>query len=182
MNALGTIANTGTIRFERLLPGPPERVWNYLTRPELLATWLAQGELQLHLGGYVELRFDVIEGGGGDKSGAVISGVVTRCEPPNSLGYYWADTATISNVIFELERRSSQVLLLLTHAHLPKPYIPTCSAGWHARLEILQEQLQDRPPSSFPALYESLVPRYAPYIQFPSKASTTDASSRVSKA
>ncbi len=160
MNAFGTIANTGIIRFERLFPGPPERVWDYLTCPELLATWLAEGEIQLRVGGYVELRFEVVEGARSDKSGAVISGVVTHCHPPDSLAYYWTDAATISNVTFELERRGAQVLLLLTHAKLPKMYVPTCSAGWHARLDILEQQLQNRPPSSFPALYQSLVPHY----------------------
>ncbi len=158
MNAFGTIANTGTIRFERLFPGPTERVWDYLTRPELLATWLAKGEIQLHVGGYVELRFDTRERAG--QPSAVISGVVTHCQPPDSLAYYWTDAATISNVIFELERRGRDVLLLLTHAGLPKSYVSTSSAGWHARLDMLEEQINNRPSSSFPALYESLAPHY----------------------
>ena len=160
MNAFGTIANTGTIRFERVFPGPTERVWDYLTNPDLLATWLGKGEIQLHVGGYVELRFEGREGSSNDRFGAMISGVVTHCQPPDSLGYYWTDSNTISNVIFELERRGRDVLLLLTHAKLPKPYVPTCSAGWHARLDILEEQLHNRPSSSFPVLYESLVPHY----------------------
>ena len=161
MNAFGTIANTGTIRFERLFPGPTERVWDYLTRPELIATWLAVGEIQLRVGGYVDLRFEAVEGASGDNSAAVISGVVTHCHPPDSLAYYWTDATIISNVIFELERRGSQVLLLLTHAKLPKTHVSTSSASWHARLDILEEQLQNRPVSSFPVLYESLVPHYA---------------------
>lgn len=160
MNAFGTIANTGTIRFERLFPGPAERVWDYLTRPELIATWLAKGEIQLRVGGYVDLRFDAPKGANGDKSGTLISGVVTHYQPPDSLAYYWTDASTISNVIFEIERRGQQVALLLTHAKLPKPFAPTSSASWHARLDILEEQLRNRPASSFPVLYESLVPHY----------------------
>jgi len=29
-----------TVEIERILPGPIERVWEYLTKPELLATWM----------------------------------------------------------------------------------------------------------------------------------------------
>jgi uncharacterized protein YndB with AHSA1/START domain len=158
MKPFGTIANSGTIRFERLLPGPTERVWDYLTKPDLLATWLAQGEIQLHVGGYVELKFGRPEGSAVTNS--VISGVVTHCHPPDSLSYYWTDAATISNVVFELEKRGSEVLLLLTHANVPKSQASACSAGWHARLDILAEQLNNRTPSSLPALFESLVPHY----------------------
>ena len=160
MNALGTIASTGTIRFERSCPGPAERVWNYLTRPDLLATWLAYGEIQLRVGGYVELHFDEAAGLGHARSSPVISGVVTHCHPPDSLAFYWTDAATISNVIFELERRTSDVLLLLTHAKLPKSVLPICSASWHAHLDILGERLRNRPSSSFPAVYESVRPHY----------------------
>jgi uncharacterized protein YndB with AHSA1/START domain len=161
MNAFGTIANTSTIRFERMCPGPAERVWDYLTRPDLLATWLADGELELRVGGYVELHFDAETVGlGHARSSPVISGVVTRCQAPDSLSFYWTDAMTISNVIFELERRGSEVLLLLTHARLPKSVLPTCSASWHAHLDILEEQLHHRPSSSFPVLYESVRPHY----------------------
>ena len=90
-------------------------------------------------------------------SSAVLSLTVTR---PIRLLTIGLTRPTISNVTFELERRGAQVLLLLTHAKLPKMYVPTCSAGWHARLDILEQQLQNRPPSSFPALYQSLVPHY----------------------
>lgn len=160
MNAFGTIANTGTIRFERLCPGPVERVWDHLTRPHLLATWLANGEIQLRVGGYVELHFDATAGLGHARSSPVISGVVTRCQKPDSLAFYWTDAMTISNVIFELERRDSEVILLLTHAKLPRSVLSVCSASWHAHLDILEEQLRNRPSSSFPKVYESVRPHY----------------------
>ncbi len=161
MNAFGTIAHAGTIRFERLYPGPAERVWSYLTRPELMSTWLADCEMELRVGGYIELHFDAQTVGlGHARSSPVISGVVTRYQPPESLAFYWTDAMTISNVIFELERRGADVLLLLTHARLPRCVLPTCSASWHAHLEILEEQLHNRPSSSFPAVYESVRPHY----------------------
>jgi uncharacterized protein YndB with AHSA1/START domain len=161
MNAFGTIAHTGTIRFERRYPVSTERIWSYLTRPELLSTWLADCELELRVGGYVELHFDAQTVGlGHARSSPVISGVVTRCQPPDSLAFYWTDAMTISNVIFELERRGSDVLLLLTHAKLPRSVLPLCSASWHAHLQILEEQLQNRPSSSFRVVYQSVRPHY----------------------
>ena len=52
----GTLLESGVVRFERLLPGPIERVWAYLTEPEKRARWLAGGEMELWVGGRVELR------------------------------------------------------------------------------------------------------------------------------
>ena len=40
-----------TVRIERLLPGPIERVWQYLTDPQLRAQWFAGGELEPRTGG-----------------------------------------------------------------------------------------------------------------------------------
>lgn len=40
MTTAAPILETSTVRFERLLPGPIERVWDYLVKPELRRTWL----------------------------------------------------------------------------------------------------------------------------------------------
>jgi len=36
------VLDADTVRFERLLPGPIERVWDHLTDPELRQTWMAE--------------------------------------------------------------------------------------------------------------------------------------------
>ncbi len=62
MSDLGTIVDPHTIRFVRDLLGPIGLVWDHLTKPELLATWLARGEFDPRVGvGLLELRFDVDE-------------------------------------------------------------------------------------------------------------------------
>ncbi len=160
VNTFGTIANPGTIRFERLCPGPIELVWDYLTRSDLLAKWLAQGEIQLHVGAYVDLHFNLGASLGYALSSRDIRGIVTHCQPPDSLAFYFTDSIAISNIVFELERRKSGVLLLLTHAKLPDSVLATCGASWHAHLDILVDQLHNRTPSSFPVIYESVVPHY----------------------
>ncbi|MFY0535722.1 SRPBCC domain-containing protein [Nannocystis pusilla] len=58
MNDHGQILDPGTVRIERVLPGPIERVWRYITESELRARWLAAGEFELRPGGRAELRFD----------------------------------------------------------------------------------------------------------------------------
>jgi len=156
----GTIANTGTIRFERLCPAPLELVWDYLTQSELLGKWLASGEIQLQVGGSVELHFDIGTSLGYAIDSRDIGGVVTHCHPPDSLAYYFSDSITVSNVMFELERRSNAVWLLLTHAKLPKSLLATCGASWHAHLDMLIEQLQNQSPTPFDVIYESVAPHY----------------------
>ena len=160
VKTFGTIANTGTIRFERLCPAPIELVWDYLTRSELLEKWLASGEIQLQVGGSVELHFNIGTSLGYAISSRDIRGVVTHCHPPDSLAYYFTDSIEVSNIVFELERRGKEVWLLVTHAKLPKSVLATCGASWHAHLDMLIEQLQNQSPTPFDILYESVVPHY----------------------
>ena len=44
---LGTLAPDKSLRLQRRLPGPIERVWAYLTEPDKRATWLAGGPMGL---------------------------------------------------------------------------------------------------------------------------------------
>ena len=53
-----TLVEPGTVKLERLLPGPVERVWAYITESDKRAKWLAAGEFDLRVGGRVRLEFD----------------------------------------------------------------------------------------------------------------------------
>ncbi len=53
----GTFPEPGTIQFERLLPGPAARIWDYLTKSELKAKWLSAGDVVPRVGGKIEFRF-----------------------------------------------------------------------------------------------------------------------------
>jgi hypothetical protein len=90
MSTAAQIAPAQAVRFERLLPGPIERVWDYLTKPDLQRTWLAGSAPEL--------------------------GEITACQPLRSLEYSMPDSSVVS---FELEARGSNVLLVLTHRRLP---------------------------------------------------------------
>jgi hypothetical protein len=91
MSTTAQIAATPAVRFERLLPGPIERVWDYLTKPDLQRTWLAESAAEL--------------------------GEITASQPPHSLEYSLPDASVVS---FELESRGSDVLLVLTHRRFPR--------------------------------------------------------------
>ena len=57
MSEHGVVTEPGTIRFERLLPGPIERVWAYLTEADKRRQWFAGGEMELRAGGKADLLF-----------------------------------------------------------------------------------------------------------------------------
>jgi uncharacterized protein YndB with AHSA1/START domain len=58
MNPRGRIIGPGTLRFERLLPGPIERVWEFFTDPEKRARWFCGGRMEPRVGGRFDLEFD----------------------------------------------------------------------------------------------------------------------------
>ena len=64
MNDYGELLDKNTVRFERLLPGPIERVWAFLTESDKRAQWLCGGDVETgqDLAGSVhEVQVDVLE-------------------------------------------------------------------------------------------------------------------------
>lgn len=167
MSEYGVVTAPDTVRIERTLPGPIERLWAYLTEPDKRAQWLAGGEMDLHAGGRVELvfrnsmltgryekppaKFAKHEGGG-------FEGRVTECEPPRLLAYTWGKS---SEVRFELTPRGDKVHLVLTHRRLPsRDDMVNVSGGWHAHLGLLAERLEGRTPAAFWPTVERLHAEY----------------------
>jgi uncharacterized protein YndB with AHSA1/START domain len=159
----GTLVEPTAVRFERLLPGPIERVWEHLTRPELLSTWLCKAAaMDVRSGGRVELTMDHGDEGlpenvkekivDAEKVTPIVNGTITRLEPGRALSYTWEDligaTAAIkSEVTFELEPRGEEVLLVLTHRRVDLKYVPQVLAGWHTLLDVLE--MRTRGTASF---------------------------------
>lgn len=163
MNEFGTLVDGNTVRFERLLPGPIERVWAYLTEPQFLRTWLAESSMELRIGGAVELRFDTDEVPDRAKAGAIDQGIITRYEPPHALAYTWQKAPSgpvTSHVAFELETVDDKVRLVLTHSKLPHSSLASFGAGWHTHLAVLGARLQALAPSPFLAYFHTVLPRY----------------------
>jgi uncharacterized protein YndB with AHSA1/START domain len=164
MTDFGRIIDAHTIRFEKMLAGSSRQVWDYLTRPEHLTKWLADGSIELRAGGRVQLRFNVDEAPEREKAGAAVRGVVERCDAPHLLVYSWIDEANPlpeTAVAFELEQRGENTSLVLTHRRLPAASLPDCLAGWHTHLGILAARLRGEQPQPFPATFSELRPVYA---------------------
>jgi uncharacterized protein YndB with AHSA1/START domain len=177
-NPYGVPVAPDTVRIERTLPGPIERVWRYLTDAEKRATWLAGGAMDQRIGGKVQLEFDNSKLTGHDGEppkkyekyacASAMQGSITACDPPNLLAYNWneKDTGENSHVTFELSASNGKVRLVITHRRLAsRDEMLSVSAGWHAHLDILQDRLEDREPLGFwpehtrlEAEYEKVIP------------------------
>ena len=159
----GVVIDRGAVRFERLLPGPVDLVWSYLTESPKRATWLASGPMDLQSGGQVDLTFDNESlsvdddptperfASPDDSCGNKMLGKVTACDPPRLLSFTWGENGiTDSEVTFELAPQGEDVLLTLTHRRLPnRGQMVNVSGGWHTHLDILVARLQDRDAGRF---------------------------------
>lgn len=160
MNEYGVVVEPGTVRFERVLPGPIERVWDYLTDSEKRGRWLASGPMDLREGGRVELRFrhadlsptkePTPERFKQFEDGDTLLGRITRCDPPRLLSYTWGEKPDDSEVTFELTPGEGEVLLVLTHRRLSdRAEMVSVAGGWHTHLAILADNLQGVEPRPF---------------------------------
>jgi uncharacterized protein YndB with AHSA1/START domain len=172
MNDYGTITEAGAIRFERLLPGPVERVWAYLTESDKRGKWLASGAVEPRVGGQVELHFQhadlsprkepVPDKYRDLECGATFTAEVTRWEPPRLLSHTWTDG---SEVTFELAPQGEQVFLVLTHRRLPPTKMLSVAGGWHTHLGILVDNLNGSVPRPFWSTHARLEAEYERRIQ-----------------
>lgn len=160
MNDFGTVTAPNTVRLERLLPGPVDLVWQYLTDPDKRGTWLAKGPMELHAGGEVELRFDfpqisdepIPERYRSVEKGHTQRGHVTQCEPPHLLCFTWNEKEgkTPSEVRFELTQQGDRTRLIVTHSRLPdRKEMVSVASGWHAHLAAMADRLEQRASPAF---------------------------------
>ena len=161
MSHYGERIDNTTVRFERLLPGPIERVWEYLTEGDKRAKWLCGGGTELRVGGRVDMQFhnaslstrpdiEPPEKYRDLPERPTFSGTVTRCEPPRLLAHTWDFENDPSEVCYELEEVGDRVRLVLTHRKLASfEELISASGGWHTHLDILEDVLGGREPKAF---------------------------------
>jgi uncharacterized protein YndB with AHSA1/START domain len=170
MSDLGQVTEAGSIRFERLLAAPIERVWDYLTRPELRRAWFAGGEMELKPGGAMTLVFRNSELAEGEDTpeayrkheGAEMPARVIACDPPRLLVHSWRETgAPDSEVSFELSEKDEGTLLVLTHRRLPnRAEMVGVAGGWHTHLDLLADILAGRPKRPFWSSHQRVAAEY----------------------
>jgi uncharacterized protein YndB with AHSA1/START domain len=139
-DAYGVIEDS-TLTIQRLLPGPIERVWSYLTESDLRRQWMASGDMELKVGAPFELtwRNDELTDPPGKKPDGFgrehsMKSEITECDPPHRLSFTWGSTG---GVTFALEPRGSRVLLTVIHRRLSREVMAMVGPGWHAHLDVL---------------------------------------------
>jgi len=162
MSDFGTRLDDQTVQFSRLVHGPIERVWSYLTDAELRGKWFAGGPMEPRVGGKADWvfanaaigpeprtvpeRFQKYVGPFDSKH------VVTIWEPPHRLGFTWDSNLDPkgSEVVVELSKEGDKIRLVLTHKRLADVAAVTdVSGGWHTHLLMLAEILEGHPTTPF---------------------------------
>ena len=166
----------GELRIVRLLPGPIERVWEFLTDPAKRARWFAGGATEPRAGGRIEFVMHHKNLSPGETApakyaqvqdpGVTFEGRVLRYERPHVLSYTFG--AENSQVTFELQPQGEHVLLILTHRSEGDdiPEQGNYAGGWHTHLALLVALLEGTPLPKFWATnarlhahYQQVAPR-----------------------
>ncbi|MGW6277895.1 SRPBCC domain-containing protein [Kribbella sp. NPDC055071] len=133
------------LRFVRLLPHAPERVWRAITDPAQLRAWFpAVVELDRPAG--ASLFFGVTDEqrrryGAADDPERVPNGRMLRNEPPEVLEYEWSGEI----LTWEITGTASGSRLVFTNVLADPGATGPISAGWEAGLEVVEAQLDGRP-------------------------------------
>lgn len=162
----GVFLDAQTVRFDRLLPGPIERVWDYLTKSDLLATWLASANGDMRKGGEIALTFTF--SAHDQCSDSICKGNVEDYDPPHVLSYTWREfdeTGTekpASLVRFELSAQGDNVRLVLTHRKLSQNEMAGFGAGWDSHLQYLAARISGKPVKPFAEIFAAAMQHYGP--------------------
>src|SRR5688500_12071189 len=168
-----TVVEPGTVKVERLLPGPVERAWAYIVESDKRAKWLAGGEFDLRIGGKVRLEFDNsrlpneknLPAKYKDLGKGQFEGVITRLEPLRLLAHTWKWDSGDTEVTYELAPRGKQVLLTIVHRRQTKELVSKVLGGWDVHSGMLEDILKGVEPRPFWATHEKVAPEYAPLAQ-----------------
>jgi uncharacterized protein YndB with AHSA1/START domain len=154
LDEYGVLTEPDTLKIQRLLPGPIERIWAFLTESDLRQKWLAAGHMEMKVGAPVELvwRNDELTNPPGQRPPGFsaerrMQSRITELDPPRKLAIAWEGSGDVS---FELEAKGNKVLLTLIHRRLPdRANLLGVGAGWHAHLDLLVARATDKEPEPF---------------------------------
>lgn len=163
----GTLMESGAMRFVRDLPGPIERVWDYLVDPEKRAEWLCGGTMGAAPGDIFIMHFDhdrlsherLPDRYSAMKGGAEFEARITAIDPPRLLAFKGISEDDETRI--ELSEQGDRIRLVLvqTPSAELKNRIGT-SAGWQAHLAILVDVLEGRKPRGFWTEHEAAERHY----------------------
>ena len=165
LDAYGVLTEPATLTIQRLLPGPMERVWAYLTDSDLRRQWLAAGPMTMKVGAPFEFvwRNDELSDPPAQRPAGFpeeqrMQSRITELDPPHKISFTWEGSGDVS---FELETQGNQVLLTVIHRRLPdRDTLLKVAAGWHTHLDTLVARATGKEPQPFWEGWNSLMPDY----------------------
>jgi uncharacterized protein YndB with AHSA1/START domain len=154
LDAYGALTEPATLKIQRLLPGPIERVWAFLTESDLRRKWLASGQMEMKVGAPFELvwRNDELANPPGQRPPGFpderrMQSRIIELDPPRKLAFTWEGSG---DVTFELEPKGNEVLLTVIHRRLPdRPTLLRVASGWHQHLDTLVARTTGKDPAPF---------------------------------
>ena len=155
LDAYGVMTEPATLKIQRLLPGPIERIWAYLTESDLRRQWLAAGEMEMKVGATVDLvwRNNELTNPPGKRPPGFpedhrMQCRITELDPPHKLAITWGSTGGVS---FELKSEGNDVLLTVIHHRVAeRATLLNVSAGWHMHLDTLVARATGTEPGPEP--------------------------------
>jgi uncharacterized protein YndB with AHSA1/START domain len=156
MNHDAQFKRVAMVQFVRTVPGPIERVWEFLTDSKKLPGWFGDGTIEPRPGGAVNLM------------GGHIRGIVTQWRPLRRLAHSWnvygpGDTESPypeSYLTIELEERGDDVVLTLTHLPVLDRFEKQNAMGWHTFLDMLDAAVRGEPAEPRQAYMQRNAARY----------------------
>jgi len=152
----GTQLENGSLRFVRDLPGPIDRVWEYLTDPVKRALWFCDGTMSETPGDSFVMAFnhDRLSHEPLPKRYAAMQGGIemgarlVEIDPPHLLVFEGVDEDQQTRI--ELTEQGGRVQLLLIQSPTSDiSELRDTAAGWHAHLGLLIDHISGRGPRGF---------------------------------
>jgi uncharacterized protein YndB with AHSA1/START domain len=153
-DAFGVLIEPTTLKIQRRLPGPIDRVWSYIAQSELRRQWLAAGAMEMKPDASFTFtwRNDELtdppgrkpEGFGVEHS---MEARIVELDPPRKLVITWQNTGEVS---FELEEVRGEVLLTIIHRRFAnRDQLLKHAAGWHMHLDVMAARITGETPTPF---------------------------------
>jgi len=163
--AFGELTEPTTLKIQRVLPGPIERIWSYLTQSDLRRKWLAAGDMELKVGAPFELvwRNNELTNPHGTRPEGFgeehrMQSRIVEVDPPRKIVFTWQNSGDVS---LELTPRGNDVLLTVIHRRLAnRAMMLRVGPGWHNHLDILVARMSGKEPKPYWDAWTSLQKEY----------------------
>jgi uncharacterized protein YndB with AHSA1/START domain len=172
----GKLFEDGTIVFERLLPGPLERVWSYIVDGGKRAKWLNSGDMAKPGTATMTFNHTALSGEVAPEDYAAMREPISfdvevlKVEPLRHVTFTWPEGDEAPHerptVSIDLSPVGDGVLLRLTHRNPRKTSnVKGYLDGWHSHLAILEDVMAGVPPRPFWTTHAAIKASYRQQLE-----------------